>query len=314
MDLHELMDLKIDYAFKQLFGNPKNSRILITFLNAMLERTETEPITSVSFENTELSAEHPEDKKSRLDIMATTNDQRKINIEIQFTDKHDMINRTLYYWSRIYGGQMQAGQSYKDLHQTIVINILNYNLLRKETDKFHTTFHLHEDEEQFRLTETMEVHFVEMRKLLVKWKRQQLNPHEDLLVRWLLLLGAVDSKNKTAYEDIYRELEVIAMKDEVLREAFASWETLSRDKRAREAYEVRLKEILDEAAVEREQELRLKEAREQGEIKGRKEGRADANREHAVKMLEKGADLEFIKEITGLSKEEIEELGGQTPE
>lgn len=144
-----------------------------------------------------------------------------------------MVNRTLYYWSRIYRDQMQSGYAYRELHQTIVINILNFNLLRKETEKFHTTFHLYEDEEKFRLTDTIEIHFIEMRKLLVQWKQGKLNPRDDLLARWLLLLGTVDSKNQTAYEDIYKALEEIAMTDDVLREAFVSWEALSRDKKAR---------------------------------------------------------------------------------
>lgn len=42
MDIHELMDLKVDYAFKQLFGHQKNIRVLITFLNSILNGYTTE--------------------------------------------------------------------------------------------------------------------------------------------------------------------------------------------------------------------------------------------------------------------------------
>jgi MoaA/NifB/PqqE/SkfB family radical SAM enzyme len=45
-----------------------------------------------------------------------------------------------------------------------------------------------------------------------------------------------------------------------------------------------------------------------GEMKGRKEGAKDKAVEIAKKALEKGNPLEFISEITGLSKEEIEKL------
>ncbi|OZI12563.1 hypothetical protein CEW92_05925 [Bacillaceae bacterium SAS-127] len=37
--LNQLMDLKIDYAFKQLFGTEKNKNITVVFLNAILNRT-----------------------------------------------------------------------------------------------------------------------------------------------------------------------------------------------------------------------------------------------------------------------------------
>lgn len=66
----------------------------------------------------------------------------------------------------------------------------------------------------------MEFHFVEMPKLILAWKEDQFDPWNDLLVRWLLLLGVVDRKNDKIYEDILRELEEIAVNDETLKEAF----------------------------------------------------------------------------------------------
>ncbi|MBM7684133.1 hypothetical protein JOD43_004346 [Pullulanibacillus pueri] len=37
LSLEGLMDLKIDYAFKQLFGNKKNKDITMVFLNAFIK-------------------------------------------------------------------------------------------------------------------------------------------------------------------------------------------------------------------------------------------------------------------------------------
>lgn len=68
--------------------------------------------------------------------------------------------------------------------------------------------------------DVMEFHFVEMPKLILAWKEDQFDPWNDLLVRWLLLLGVVDRKNDKIYEDILRELEEIAVNDETLKEAF----------------------------------------------------------------------------------------------
>ena len=38
MPLDKLMDLKVDYAFKQLFGSEKNKDITVVFLNAILQK------------------------------------------------------------------------------------------------------------------------------------------------------------------------------------------------------------------------------------------------------------------------------------
>ena len=37
--LDKFFDLKVDFAFKQLFGNEKNKKITIVFLNAVLKLT-----------------------------------------------------------------------------------------------------------------------------------------------------------------------------------------------------------------------------------------------------------------------------------
>lgn len=73
------------------------------------------------------------------------------------------------------------------------------------------------------LTDIMEVHFVSIPKLISDWYNDKLNPWNDVLARWLLLLGTVDRRNNKVYEDIYRELEAIAMKDETLYKALEAW-------------------------------------------------------------------------------------------
>lgn len=53
-----LMDLKVDFAFKQLFGKQGNEPILIAFLNATLKLPENERITSIEVLNSELEPKH----------------------------------------------------------------------------------------------------------------------------------------------------------------------------------------------------------------------------------------------------------------
>jgi predicted transposase/invertase (TIGR01784 family) len=211
-----------------------------------------------------------------------------------------MEKRTLYYWSRIYSAQMQKGMPYTDLAKTITINILNFRFLQ-ETDRFHTTFHLYEDQEQFPLTDVLEIHFMEIPKLMDKWEQRAVNPHDNELERWLLLLEADD------HEEIRKELEAIAMRDPVMKRAFDEWEDLSRDEKKWVEYESRRKAILDEMAAVREAEIRQQRAREEGLAEGEAKGKANI----VLNMLAKGLNVIEIAELTGLTVAEVEKLKQQ---
>ncbi|SFD44158.1 conserved hypothetical protein (putative transposase or invertase) [Lentibacillus persicus] len=343
ISLEKLMDLKVDYAFKQLFGNEKNKAITVVFLNAILQRTGRKRITDISFSNTDVGGEYYKDKKSSLDLLVLTKDNEWINVEIQFANKYDMVKRSLFYWSRLYDNSLKEGMRYQQLRSVIAINIVNFNLF-SQTDLLHTSYHLYEDEEQFKLTDVMEFHFIEMPKLIKDWKANNLDPWNDVLARWLMMLGMVDSRNGEIYNDIYRELEVIAMNDDSLREAFENWEELSMTQEQRLAYESRLKQILDDEsfkqsmksleeeaakkeqmALKKEQEASKKaqEASKKAQEASRVEQKAqkrmqDAETKEQVterrmektahKLLVKGMDMAFVADATGLSMERIAEI------
>ena len=53
-----------------------------------------------------------DDKLSRLDIVATTDANVKINIEIQLKNEYNMVKRTLFYWSKLYSSQIDSSDGY----------------------------------------------------------------------------------------------------------------------------------------------------------------------------------------------------------
>jgi predicted transposase/invertase (TIGR01784 family) len=141
----------------------------------------------------------------------------------------------------------------------------------------------------------LEIHFMELPKLLIKWRRKEVDPREDQLVRWLLLLEASED------EEITQVLEEIAMQeDQVLKKAIDEWERVSQDPEVLLAYEARRKALLDEKSA-------LKRAESRGEEKGRKE----TIKNMALGMIQKGIDNETISDLTGLTKEEINNLRHQ---
>lgn len=108
----------------------------------------------------------------------------------------------------------------------IRINILNF-ILFDAVGQFHTKYQLDADEDHAALIDGMEVHFIEMPKILEAWKRKKLNPCTNDLIRWLLLLGMVDSRKGTVEENLYFELEAIALEDNNLRKTLETWEEMS---------------------------------------------------------------------------------------
>ena len=111
------------------------------------------------------------------------------------------------------------------------------------------------------------------------------------------MLGMVDHRSKHVYEDVFKELEGIAMKDDKLYSAFQNWEKLSSTEEEMIAYEARIKRIVDEEAARRE-------AKDEGE----KVGEIKAMEEVTRRLLVKGLDIETIDEVTELGKERIMEI------
>ncbi|WP_331497350.1 Rpn family recombination-promoting nuclease/putative transposase, partial [Romboutsia ilealis] len=155
-----LLNPKIDFVFKKIFGSEEHPEILISFLNAVLKPQK--PIVSVEIKNSDLEKEYIEDKFSRLDVKALTSNKEIINIEIQLKNEYNMIQRSLYYWSKLYEEQLSEGDRYDKLSRTVCINILDFKYLKN--DRFHNGYRLKEIETNEELTDLQEIHFIEIPK------------------------------------------------------------------------------------------------------------------------------------------------------
>ena len=186
---------------------------------------------------------------------------------------------------------MKEGMDYGELCKTITINIVNFRYLSHMHD-YHSTFQLYEREQKLLLTDMLEIHFMELPKLLIKWRNREVDPREDQLVRWLLLLEASED------EEITQVLEEIAMQeDQVLKKAMDEWERVSQDPEILLAYEPRRKALLDEKSA-------LKRAERLGEERGEKKGIQKV----ALGMIQEGIDSKMISKLTGLTIEEVDKL------
>lgn len=159
----QLLSPKVDFVFKRIFGAEGNQDILMSLLNAVFEDANQPLITQLEILNPFLEKDALSDKMSILDVKARTASGILVDVEIQLHDQHDMAKRTLFYWSKLFQDQLQAGDDYRQLHKAVTVNVLDFDYV--PTDRYHSTFHLHDDATGLMLTDLLEVHFVELRKL-----------------------------------------------------------------------------------------------------------------------------------------------------
>ncbi|HDR3651719.1 Rpn family recombination-promoting nuclease/putative transposase [Bacillus sp. SM-B1] len=305
----QLVNLRIDFAFKQLFGTNGSEDILIAFLNAMLQESLESPIASLQLEDPHLHREYTNDKLSILDISATLDTETKVNVEIQLNNNHDMMKRSLYYWGKLYTSQLQKGMPYSALRKTITINLLNF-IMFLDHKEFHTKGTLWNTQQQKLLSDDIEIHIVEIPKLTEQWHEEKVNPWKDPFARWLLLLSANEDEHLT------KLLEDIAMnRDPILQKAINKWERMSQDSSFRQAYDAREKVLMDEAAkfahAETEGMKRgMEKGLEKGIEKGRKEGVQQGKIQMIKSMYDLGIPLETIAKASKLSVPEVEHILG----
>ena len=250
-----LLNPKIDFVFKKIFGSEEHPEILISFLNAVLKPKK--PIVSVEIKNSDLEKEYIEDKFSRLDVKALTSNKEIINIEIQLKNEYNMIQRSLYYWSKLYEEQLSEGDRYDKLSRTVCINILDFKYLKN--DRFHNGYRLKEIETTEELTDLQEIHFIEIPKLKRFESTEEI---VDLLEGWVEFLRDPES-------EVIRKLE---MSNKEIREAKDELYRLSRNSKERELYYLREKSLRDEiSALANAKEKGLKEGLKQGLFEGKLE-------------------------------------------
>ena len=87
----------------------------------------TEKIAKVTLEDRELLTYHEGEKASRLDVHTIINDNIIIDIEAQCKVDKTIVNRNLFYASRLYSSQKMDKKTYNQAKPVIIINILKEN-------------------------------------------------------------------------------------------------------------------------------------------------------------------------------------------
>ena len=291
---------KLDVVFQALFGEVGNESITKGFLETILERK----IDSIDLsKNPILRREFKEEKLGVLDIIAKLDKDEICNIELQIVDKKNIIERILYYWSRLYSRQIKSGEDYKILQKAIVILITDFKIENLEELDYHSRWKIMEDKQgkKIILTQKLEIDIIELPKIIGKEKEQ------DNLLDWLYFLENPKSERVTE-----------KMKEnENLKEAVKKLDNLSEDEKMQRIADLRQKAIMDEKAIYEKGlevgiEKGMKEGIQRGIEKGIEKGIMEGSQKEKIeitkKMLELKIDKETIAEATGLTEQEIEKI------
>jgi len=274
--------LKNDYLFKRLLGAEENKDILQDLLEVILDIPHKD-IEEIELLDKELKKDQLEDKTGILDVKVRLKNKTIINIEIQALWDDSFINRTLFYWAKIYIEEFKQGEDYSSLNKCITINIVGKGF--KINNKIHSRYCLKDIETDEILTDILEIHFLNLEKA------RELKNIDDPLVRWLLF---IDSNSK-------EERAMLATNSPVLKILNEKIDVLTLSPTEKKLYESRMKLKSDIVSISNSQ---FNKGLEKGIEKGIKEG----NIKTARRMKKARCEVSFIMEMTGLTQEEIEKL------
>ena len=177
---------KNDRMFKAVFTENKNC--LKEFVSSLTE-IPLDEMENLIVSNSELHITDNNSKMPRLDLLAKTKD-KIINIEIQLCKTQDFIDRSLYYWARLYSENSEASKDYNAMPQTICVNILDYKMFISD-DKYKHPAYITVDGIEHRITDKFKMIFFELPKISDK-----LEPENDVKL-WLQFLKV--NSRKTCY-------------------------------------------------------------------------------------------------------------------
>ena len=285
----KLLSPKLDVVFKAIFGEPGDESITKGFLETVLK----EPIEKIDLsKNPILRREFKDEKLGILDILAEINGKEEVNIELQIVDRKNIVERILYYWSKLYSRQIRTGEEYEKLSKTIVILITNYEIKNIDED-YHTKWQIMEVDKKIILTDKLELHIIMLPRIIGQEK------NKDKLLDWLYFIENPKSERVANKMGENKEL----------KEAVEKLDRLSEDERMQKIADLREKAILDEKAIyARGLEIGEEKGRTEGIEEGKTQGKLKEKQEIAKKMLTKGLLIGEIADITGLSQEEIKKL------
>jgi len=297
-------DPKNDIAFKKIFGDENHKEVLISFLNAVLDFQGEQTIVEVELTNPYQVPKIEALKETILDIKVTNQKQEHFIVEMQKKDLGDFAKRSLYYTSKAYVNQLDAGKNYHKLKKVYFIGLLNFTMF--EGQSCISRHLILNQETNTQDLDDFEFCFIELQKF-----SKPLGQLSTLLDKWIYFI-----KNASSLEMVPKEFTG----NSALEQAFDSAQMYNWNREEMDVYDYIHLKAWDEinaidTAVKKAEKRAKQEGLEQGlelgieqEQRLSKKQRVQDKIEIAKNAISQGLEIQTIAAITGLSIEEIEKL------
>jgi predicted transposase/invertase (TIGR01784 family) len=269
--IHKILLPKVDVIFKLLFGDERNSEILIDFLKSVLNLSEDE-YEYITLEDTHLKRETVDDKLGIVDVKLKTKSGKIVHIEMQVLEQDDIPERVTYYNAKMLVTQKKSGDNKYYFQKTISIVIADFEIVANSPDKYHHKFQLNDIDCGVNFTDIIEINTLELGK--VPAQSDNCKKHD-----WLQFLKAEREE----------EFEMLAQKSPVIGKAFVELKRLSQSEETQRLYEAREKALWAEQS-------RLRTVKN------------NALQEVVVNAFGLGLSNEQIASLTGMSVVDIEAM------
>jgi predicted transposase/invertase (TIGR01784 family) len=219
-------------VFKRIFGDPRNSKILATFLMAALGLPEEE-FDSLVIVDPHLKREFNDDKESILDVKVRLKSGVVIDVEIQVRIIRNLRQRIALANAKMLTEQIKRGEEYLSIKR--VVSIVNCNgVLLPDEPGYYNRYKLLNIRSGREFTDMQEIDVLEPRKLPAE-------PDGGELFKWGQFFKAKSPE----------ELAMAAKADPAIAEAAALVMKLNEDETERARADSRLWWQMDRAALRR---------------------------------------------------------------
>ena len=305
-----------DYFVRYFFTDKGREKVLLDFINAVMISADMKTFKAVEILNPFNLKKHYKDKETIVDMKCITKNGTVVIIEVQLSGNSRFPERILYYWSLNYSKLLKKGEQYDALTPVISINLLNFNL-NKKNKNVHSCYMIYDTKNKNLLTDHLQIHMIELKKFKfgvrgnMPAEAPPLAKDNNLSKDLNYWLGFFTTKDMEAY------MSEIVKEKPIMEEAHKRYNNFIRSRLMMMEYEK--KEL-----YQYDKQITLEDKRREGIKEGRREGRLEGIKEGIIKGMERGrlaeqismakimkkdgADINLISKYTGLTIEEIEKL------
>jgi predicted transposase/invertase (TIGR01784 family) len=283
--------IRFDWAMKRLLRDKANYVVLEGFLTVLLK----DEIKIKSILSSQSNQEDDDDKYNDVDILIENSKGELVIIEVQNTKQHDYFHRILFGAAKVITEYIGEGEPYDQVKKVISVTIAYFDLGQGQDYVYHGT------------TNFKGLHNGDILTLSTKQKElyNKVSVFEIYPDFWIIKAGMFDEKqiNDKLDEWIYF-FKTGMVQDEFsapgLEEAKKKLDKMQLSEEERKQYDEYIERLRKLASQNKTDQEDVKDAIKDAELK--------VKIETARNYKKMGVSNEIIKQASGLSDEEIENL------